>query len=59
MSTNQLKNGALSIKTASAGDMEALRQSAEDWEHRLGNGATVRIPTYGVLVHGIRTNSMD
>lgn len=59
MSTNQLKMGALSIKTASAGDMEALRQFAEDWEHRLGNGATVRIPTYGVLVHGIRTNSMD
>ncbi|KID84392.1 gag-like protein [Metarhizium guizhouense ARSEF 977] len=59
MSTNQLKNGTLNIKTASAGDMEALRQFAEDWEHRLGNGATVRIPTYGVLVHGIRTNSMD
>ncbi|EXU95360.1 zinc knuckle domain protein [Metarhizium robertsii] len=59
VSTNQLKSGDLSIKTASAGDMEALRQFAEDWEHRLGNGATVRIPTYGVLVHGIRTNSMD
>ncbi|KJK73496.1 hypothetical protein H634G_11258 [Metarhizium anisopliae BRIP 53293] len=56
---NKALHGDLSIKTASAGDMEALRQFAEDWEHRLGNGATVRIPTYGVLVHGIRTNSMD
>ncbi|RFN51417.1 gag-like protein [Fusarium flagelliforme] len=39
--------------------MEILRQFAEDWEHRLGIGASVRIPTYGVLVHGIRTSSMD
>ncbi|KAJ0133289.1 Beta-xylosidase [Fusarium oxysporum f. sp. albedinis] len=23
-------------------------QFAEDWEQRIGNGATVRIPTYGV-----------
>jgi hypothetical protein len=39
--------------------MEVLRQFAEDGEHRLGNGATVRTPTYGVLFHGIRTSSMD
>jgi hypothetical protein len=59
VSTNQLKSGDLSIKTGTAADTEALRQFAEDWEHRLGNGASVRIPTYGVLVHGIRTSSMD
>ncbi|KAH7248188.1 gag-like protein [Fusarium solani] len=47
------------IKTATASDMEVLRQFAEDWERRLGNGAAVRIPTYGVLVYGIRTNSID
>jgi hypothetical protein len=58
-STNQLKSGDLSIKTATTSDMEILRQFAEDWEHRLGIGASVRIPTYGVLVHGIRTSSMD
>jgi hypothetical protein len=58
-STNQLKSGDLGIKTATTSDMEILRQFAEDWEHRLGIGASVRIPTYGVLVHGIRTSSMD
>jgi hypothetical protein len=58
-STNQLKSADLSIKTATTSDMEVLRQFAEDWERRLGNGAAVRIPTYGVLVHGIRTNSTD
>ncbi|KAH6957479.1 hypothetical protein DER45DRAFT_604275 [Fusarium avenaceum] len=57
--TNQLKSGDLSIKTATTSDMEILRQFAEDWEHRLGIRASIRIPTYGVLVHGIRTSSMD
>ncbi|KAM5350889.1 hypothetical protein ACJZ2D_017140 [Fusarium nematophilum] len=59
VSSNQLKSGDLSIKTATTTDMTALRQFAEDWEHRVGNGATVRIPTYGVLAHGVRTSSMD
>ncbi|EGU72833.1 hypothetical protein FOXB_16658, partial [Fusarium oxysporum f. sp. conglutinans Fo5176] len=59
VSSNQLRSGDLSIKTATSSDMVALRQFAEDWEQRIGNGATVRIPTYGVLVHGVRTSSMD
>ncbi|KAK2005382.1 hypothetical protein LZ32DRAFT_194398, partial [Colletotrichum eremochloae] len=59
VSANQLKSGDLSIKTATTKDMETLRQFAEDWESRIGNRATVRIPTYGVLAHGIRTSSMD
>ncbi|RKK57282.1 hypothetical protein BFJ69_g17539, partial [Fusarium oxysporum] len=53
VSSNQLRSGDLSIKTATTADMVALRQFAEDWEQRIGNGATVRIPTYGVLVHGV------
>ncbi|KAH7465056.1 hypothetical protein FOFC_03292 [Fusarium oxysporum] len=53
VSSNQLNSGDLSIKTATTVDMVALRQFAEDWEQRIGNGATVRIPTYGVLVHGV------
>ncbi|KAH0430371.1 hypothetical protein CcaCcLH18_07883 [Colletotrichum camelliae] len=32
---------------------------AEDWENHIGNGAAVRIPTHGVLAHGIRTSSMN
>ncbi|SCO92657.1 uncharacterized protein FRV6_16785 [Fusarium oxysporum] len=57
--TNQLKSGDLNIKTATTSDMEIFRQFAGDWEHRLGNGATARIPVYGVLVHGVSTSSMD
>ncbi|PCD25894.1 hypothetical protein AU210_012328 [Fusarium oxysporum f. sp. radicis-cucumerinum] len=59
VSSNQLRSGDLSIKTASTADMVTLRQFAEDWEQRIGNGATVRIPTYSVLVHGVRTSSMN
>ncbi|KAH7060992.1 hypothetical protein BKA63DRAFT_457555 [Paraphoma chrysanthemicola] len=59
VSANQLKSGDLSIKTAASNEVEALRQFTEDWTHRIGTGATVRIPTYGVLAHGVRTSSMD
>ena len=59
VSSNQLKSGDLSIKTATSSKVEALRQFADDWAHPIGNGVTVRIPTYGVLAHGIRTSTMD
>lgn len=59
VSSNQLKSGDLSIKTASSSEVEALRQFADDWADRIGSGATVQIPTYGVLVHGIRTRTID
>ncbi|PQE31114.1 zinc finger protein [Rutstroemia sp. NJR-2017a WRK4] len=26
---------------------------------RIGRGASIRLPTYGVLAHGIRTSPMD
>ncbi|KFA81825.1 hypothetical protein S40288_09566 [Stachybotrys chartarum IBT 40288] len=59
VSTNQLKSGDLSIKTATIADMEALRQFLGDWEQRIGNGSIIRTPSYGVLAHGIRTSLMN
>ncbi|KAJ4330450.1 hypothetical protein N0V95_010054 [Ascochyta clinopodiicola] len=59
VSSNQLKSGDLSIKTASSREVEALRQFADDWAHRIGSGTTVQILTFGVLAHGIRTSTMD
>ncbi|KAF2844323.1 hypothetical protein T440DRAFT_436623, partial [Plenodomus tracheiphilus IPT5] len=52
LSSNQLKSGDLSIKTATSSETEALKQFA-DSVHRIGHRATVRIPTYGVLAHSI------
>lgn len=59
VSSNQLKSGDLSIKAASSSEVEALRQFADDWAHRIGSGTTVQIPTFGVMAHGIRTRTMD
>ena len=59
VSANQLKSGDLSIKNTNIEETEALKQFADDWSGRIGNGASVRVPTYGIIAHGIRTSSMD
>jgi hypothetical protein len=58
MSSNQLKSRDLSLRTATTSETKALRQFADDWVCRVGNGANIRNPTYGVLAHGIRTSTM-
>jgi hypothetical protein len=59
MSDNQLKSGDLSIRTATNSEMQTLRQFTDDWVPRLESGMSVRIPTYGVVIHGICTSTMD
>ena len=59
MSSNQLKSGDLSLRTATTPETKVLRQFADDRVCRVGNGANIRNPTYGVLAHGIRTNTME
>ena len=59
MSSNQLKSGDLSLRTATTSETQAVRQFADDWTCRIGNGAYVHNPTYGVLAHGIRTSTME
>ena len=59
VSANRLKSGDLSIKTTNIEEAEALKQFANDWSGRIRNGASIRVPTYGIIVHGIRTRSMD
>ena len=58
-SANQLKSGDLSIKTSNRNEAEALKQFANDWINRIGRGTSIRLPTYGILAHGIRTSSID
>jgi hypothetical protein len=59
MSANQLKSGDLSIRTATNSETQTLRQFTEDWVPRIGDGTSVRTHTYGVLIHGIRTRTID
>ncbi|KAF2844085.1 hypothetical protein T440DRAFT_52720 [Plenodomus tracheiphilus IPT5] len=57
--SNQLKSKDLSIKTASSGEVEPLRQFADDWAHRIGSVTAVQILRYGVLAYGTCTSTMD
>ncbi|KIV98951.1 uncharacterized protein PV09_09336 [Verruconis gallopava] len=59
MSANQLKSGDLSIRTTTGKETQLLRQFTDDWVARVGSGSSVRNPTYGVLVHGIRVSTVD
>jgi hypothetical protein len=59
LSSNQLRSGDLSIKTATSNETEALKQFADDWVNRVGNRASIRITTYGIIAHSIRTSTMD
>jgi hypothetical protein len=59
LSSNQLKSGDLSIKTATINETEALKQFAYDWVHCVGNRTSIRITTYGIIAHSIRTSTMD
>jgi hypothetical protein len=59
LSSNQLRSGDLSIKTATSNEAEALQQFADDWVHRVGTRASIRITTYGIIAHSIRTSTMD
>lgn len=58
-SANQLKSGDLSVKTSNKNEADALKEFANDWVPRIGKGTSIRLPTYGILAHGIRTASMD
>ena len=49
----------MSIKTTKVEDAWALKQFMDDWSGRIRNGASVRVPTYGIIAHGIRMRSMD
>jgi ribosomal protein L20 len=59
ISSNQLKSRDLSLRTATTSETKALRQFTDDWVCRIGNGANICNPTYGVLAHGIRTSTIE
>jgi hypothetical protein len=59
MSVNQLQSGDLSVKTTTPNEMQILRQTAEDWIPRIGNGTSIRSQTYGVLIHSVYTKDID
>jgi hypothetical protein len=54
-----LKSGDLSIKTSNRNEAEALKQFANNWINQIKRSTSIRLSTYGILAHGIRTSSID
>lgn len=58
VAAHQLKNGDIQIFTFSTADATKLREH-RGWISGLGEHAELIVPTYGVIVHGISTNSIN
>jgi hypothetical protein len=55
VAAKQLKSGDISIHATNAAKANQLKDNSEAWVQILGTRARVLKPTYGVLVHGVRT----
>lgn len=54
----QLKSGDIQIFTSSTAEAVQLKEN-KTWLHSLGESAELIVPTYGVIVHGVPTNSIN
>jgi hypothetical protein len=54
----QLKSGDIQIFTSTTAEAATLKENSR-WLGGLGEHAEVVVPTYGVIVHGIPTNSIN
>jgi hypothetical protein len=55
VAAKQLKSGDISIHATNAAEANQLKDNSKAWVQILGTRARVLKPTYGVLVHGVRT----
>jgi hypothetical protein len=58
VAAHQLKSGDLQIFTGSTAESTQLKQN-KGWTRSLGERAELITPTYGVIVHGIPTNTIN
>ena len=58
VAAHQLKSGDIQIFTSTTAEAAQLKQNKE-WLGGLGARAELIVPTYGVIVHGIPTNSIN
>ena len=56
MAARQLKSGDISIYIANFAVANMLKEHSELWVKALGSRVRVPNPTYGVLLHGVRTD---
>jgi hypothetical protein len=58
VAAHQLKSGDIQIFTSSTAEATRLKED-KGWLRGLGENAEVIVPTYGVIVHGIHTSSIN
>jgi hypothetical protein len=58
VAAHQLKSGDIQIFTSSTAEATKLKEN-RGWIKGLGEHAELIVPTYGVIVHGISTNSIN
>jgi hypothetical protein len=58
VAAHQLKSGDVQIYTSSIAEATELKEN-RGWIRSLGEHAELIVPTYGVIVHGISTNSIN
>jgi hypothetical protein len=58
VAAHQLKSGDIQIFTSTTAEATQLKQN-RSWIKGLGEHAELVVPTYGVIVHGIPTNSIN
>ncbi|PKX94821.1 uncharacterized protein P174DRAFT_502333 [Aspergillus novofumigatus IBT 16806] len=56
IAAKQLKSGDVVLHTATTAEADTLKDTEEEWVKVLGTSARVVRPTYGVIVHGVRTS---
>ena len=59
ISAKQLKSGEIATHTSKTEQATQLLAQADSWVKCLGSGAHAIVPTYGVIVHGMRTKTID
>ena len=58
VAAHQLKSGDIQAFTSTAAEVNLL-QKEQGWLRGLGENAELVLPTFGVIVHGVATNSMN
>ncbi|KAF9890049.1 hypothetical protein FE257_006729 [Aspergillus nanangensis] len=56
IAAKQLKSGDIVLHTATTAEADTLKATEGEWLKVLGTTARVMRPTYGVIIHGVRTN---
>jgi hypothetical protein len=58
VAAHQLKSGDIQVFTSSTAEATKLKEN-NGWISGLGEHAELIVPTYGVIVHGTSTNSIN